>query len=111
MEMPKGEIARWCEELESGNWAQGKELLEPHEGTYCCLGVACKLFIPEQDQNIDGGLLIGGFPSISSQPGAPKWLHEVNRDFKARTGTALAELNDRGESFSDIAAELRRVYL
>lgn len=112
MNFPKDAILKWCEELESGEWEQGIDELEMKPGYYCCLGVACKLFIPLGQQNKDGaGMLIGSFPVRMFQPNAPGWLQKINDDFSIQTGKSLSELNDDGMSFADIAAKLREVYL
>lgn len=37
--------ALWVEELRSGNWKQGRNRLGTEDGKFCCLGVACELYI------------------------------------------------------------------
>jgi hypothetical protein len=50
MEINIEELKIWISALRSGNYEQGKRRLQNKYG-YCCLGVACKLFIPEDQQN------------------------------------------------------------
>lgn len=38
---------RWIEALESGDYEKGVHVLRDEDDCYCCLGVACELFVPE----------------------------------------------------------------
>jgi hypothetical protein len=103
-------LKTWVIALRSGNYQQTKATLQDETG-YCCLGVACKLFIPEGKQKLtDAGYLVGVMPD--EQPYSPKWLQDINRDFGVKTGKNLSELNDNEElSFNEIADVLEMVYI
>jgi hypothetical protein len=89
---------------------------------FCCLGVACMVFIPENIAKTrprfgdDSGreFLVGDMPD--SQPHAPKWVNDIDMDFELRTGTPLSSLNDgsldhAALTFDEIADVLEAVYL
>ncbi len=103
------QIKKWVEVLKSGKYEQGKGTLEAN-GKFCCLGVACDLFIPK-DKQMRGkkGHLVGMLPH--DQDYAPDWLHSVNADIRVGYGTSLSTMNDRGESFIEIANIIEDMYL
>lgn len=106
---------RWAAALESGDYAQSQNALRDQSG-FCCLGVACDLYSKE----------VGGewerlpedseyeyeFMDISEQMPARvmRWLGlndscgEYHTDGANKT---LAELNDTGSTFTEIAAIIR----
>jgi hypothetical protein len=103
------ELKIWITALRSGEYKQGKRRLQSNEG-YCCLGVACKLFIPEDQLELDNGYLIGSLPIEHAN--APQWLKKINPDFRVKTGKHLSTLNDEeGLSFDEIADVLEMVYI
>ena len=118
------EIKVWIKELRSGEYQQTQSALEDRNG-FCCLGVACEKFIPEEKKkklhhrDIDIHVLKGGYPT--AQYHAPKWLKKIDGDFKQRTGARLSSLNDGlclGDSmltdrfnFEEIAQALEDVYV
>ena len=119
------EIRKWVKALRSGKYKQGNGRLETEDG-FCCLGVACKVFIPKSEQFTDSnGKLDGWFPSAQSN--APEWLKNINHDFegivdspdavnitknKTRKHVTLPELNDMYNfSFDEIADLLEAVYI
>lgn len=105
----------WLKALRSGEYGQGKYALNPNPGIYCCLGVACDVVIPknEQDRGViayNPPLLIGGAPT--DQASAPKWLKMISSDFYRRTGKSLIEMNDSDDfTFEEIAELLELVYV
>lgn len=109
----KEDILKWIKALRSGDYKQGKNTLQDHNG-YCCLGVACDIFIPknEQERHING-YLMGQFPS--QQPKSPEWLKHINEDFSLKfnkSKRALSQLNDLDNyNFKQIADELECVYI
>lgn len=119
----KSHVSTWIDALRSGEFAQADSALQNASG-FCCLGVACKVFIPQHkllmaEQN-DGKIYIkGGEPA--NQPKSPKWLTFINDDFYHRTGTNLMKLNDTGIlmkgggyeplTFDEIADALQAVYI
>lgn len=105
----------WIKALRSGEYSQGKKLLQGSEG-YCCLGVACKVLI-EFPRLRDDGTLAGASPK--QQDGSPRWLKGINDDVNNRGLTningdpnTLMYLNDVEEwSFNQIADLLEEHYL
>lgn len=73
MKIKKKNIQKWCEALDSGKYKQSKGQLQ-HNNRYCCLGVACKIFIPKDRLQIqlNGVIMIGVTPIC--QTFSPKWL-------------------------------------
>lgn len=91
--MKKRDMQKWINALRSGEYAQGRTHLQDGGNTFCCLGVACKIFIPEKYQIKEKcGRLTGAFPT--SQFYAPTWLKYINNLFRDKTGKTLAQLND-----------------
>jgi hypothetical protein len=103
-------LKTWINALRSGEYKQIKKTLQTYKG-YCCLGVACKLFIPEGKQEVNFyGKLAGDEPD--DQRNAPEWLKDINREFRDKTGKYLTALNDiDGFSFNEIADVLEMVYI
>lgn len=118
--MNKRAISKWIKALRSGKYQQTHQKLQDSDG-YCCLGVACEIFIPKNKQisDLDNNLL-GGTPS-RYQTNAPTWLMEIETDFFRKCQTPLFLLNDGGItkygeiieplSFDEIADILQLVYI
>jgi hypothetical protein len=122
MKPSKKDIMTWINALRSGKYKQTTYKLQTEEG-YCCLGVACELFIPKNKQQRAQGLLMGLRPI--DQGSCPTWLSNIDpipgRPVDLRI--SLAQLNDYGcineqEQFSDnplsfeeIADILQAVYI
>lgn len=119
MRVAKVTIEEWVKALRSGEFKQGKGALQT-PGGFCCLGVACKVFIPEGKQRlvITGDrcdMLYGGLPTLY-QPFAPNWLQNIAEDFSYRTNRDLTVLNDGvvgkdSYTFDEIADLLEAVYV
>lgn len=111
MKVKKEDIQKWANALRSGKYKQGLLCLQ-FNGNYCCLGVACDLFIPRKKLVLDSYKNIeGGFPG-RNQPYAPKWLQNINVDFEEKVDISLSEINDSKEySFNEIADLLELVYI
>ena len=112
----KKDIQKWIDALRSGKYKQGYSELQSDEEHFCCLGVACKAFIPEEKQEFSGfdDTLYGILPN--SQPFAPEWLVNIDRDFLLRTGGGaehpLSYFNDGYKlTFDEIADILQAVYI
>ncbi len=94
------EIAnKWCEALRSGKYKQGKASLHDKiTNTFCCLGVLCDLgyAIPAKngDQYIDLEENIYG--DIFS-------ILKTNEGTYIQGTSSLADLNDSGKTFNEIA--------
>lgn len=111
MRINREQFNKWVKALRSGRYKQAKGSLQ-HEDGYCCLGVACKVIIPKNKLKYKyNNLLKGGFPF--SQPNAPKWLKEIDNDFRNRNEdkSSLSFLNDdRNYTFEQIADALVEAY-
>jgi len=110
MKMPVEKIETWIEVLRSGLYKQTKGKLQDHKG-FCCLGVACDIFISEQDiERSYENFLVGSVPG--SQEDSPSWLKVINWDFDVKTSKSLTGLNDDGGfTFDEIADLLQAVYI
>ena len=115
---------QWTAALRSGEYAQDKNYLRTNEG-YCCLGVLCELavkanVIPEPEQlnrmAVDGHYYKYSGGAYSTLPASVMlWaeLDDWNPKVPAPDGmvedhiiddqTTLAELNDLGYTFNEIA--------
>jgi hypothetical protein len=116
------QLKQWIAALDSGKYPQGESMLQGDNG-FCCLGVACKIFISDEDIiRKHKGFIDGAFPSY--QGSSPKWLKEINEDFFNKTGITLSKLNDSGYridsisqnhlhrfTFTEIATLLELVYI
>jgi hypothetical protein len=110
MEINIKKLKIWIKGLRSGEYTQTTDSLQDEIG-YCCLGVACKVLIPVDQQKLNMfGYLFGVMPN--DQPNAPKWLKDIIVDFSKKTGKYLTALNDiDGLSFNEIADVLEMVYI
>jgi hypothetical protein len=105
----KMNIKKLVSALRSGNYEQGKHRLHSPDG-FCCLGVACMLFIPEKFRKREYGYLQGSLPH--NQDFAPNWLRSLNDDFYLKAGHPLSVLNDTLDyTFDEIADLLQLVYI
>jgi len=106
----KKNIRKWVDALRSGEYKQTTGSLHDADG-YCCLGVACKVFIPAEKLKKDEDGCIHGFMPLD-QNYAPRWLTFINKDFDRLTEAELTALNDECEfSFDEIADLLQAVYI
>ena len=102
---------KWVAALRSGDYRQGKGALLTNEG-YCCLGVACALYIHE---GLGTAIEILGDPTAGHLPEVVKeWLNLSTRSgaydgpehrdtYGLTTSTWLVNDNDYGKTFSEIA--------
>lgn len=106
----KKQFTKWLKALRSDKYSQTTNTLQNKNG-YCCLGVACKVLIPKDQQKLFGDFLEGCMPIRQSC--AAEWLKNINADFatKSRSGLAIIQLNDEKKyTFKEIANRLERVY-
>lgn len=109
MKPTEKDITKWCEALRSGKYSQTKGTLQDHKG-YCCLGVACEIFIPKEKQRIEDDSLWGAFPAY--QPNVPNWLSKISGAFYSKTEMRLWQMNDDYDfTFDEIADVLELVYI
>lgn len=107
---------KWLQALESGQYKQGKDVLRDDEDCFCCLGVACDLFIPETVDQGGYGYWYGEGADCEDSV-APKSvvekLHLLSQNGKIagrdeyEPNSCLAQLNDNGQTFKQIAAFIR----
>lgn len=95
MKINKKQFNKWLFHLYNETYPQGVLALQTAEG-YCCLGVGCKVLIPEKKLAMSYKMLIGGTPTLRNQAAAPKWLYEINERFQELTDQSLSRLNDFG---------------
>lgn len=107
----------WVNALRSGEYKQTTEQLNDGDGGFCCLGVLCDLYEKETGntftKNEDGVYTYGEIRELGlaleyDYDAVKKWagLKSVNGEFRETDddeNTCLAELNDDGYSFFDIA--------
>ena len=113
MEVKKSDIQKWVKALRSGEYKQTKLSLSDDVG-YCCLGVVCKVFIPEEKliyNDYDKNRLLGIEPR--SQTNAPEWIKEIRYNFINKSqGEDLMRMNDSERyNFDEIADCLELVYI
>lgn len=106
----KNNIRAWVAALRSGEFAQGKDLLRKGDN-FCCWGVACELHRRTVGtiRWDEGRFGIG----ISMPPQlVHNWLGaEGGTSQLSDKGLSLADMNDAGYSFSQIADIIEREYL
>lgn len=114
--------ARWVAALRSGKYYQGMNLLRQHHDatdTHCCLGVLCELYLedhpgsplaPELRPDIDlptpenGTAYSYGEDDHELPPAAIREWAEL----RPHSCDALAEQNDNGTSFEELANLIER---
>jgi hypothetical protein len=112
MRINKKQFKKWIEALDSGEYKQTKGTLQDKKG-YCCLGVGCKVLVPEDKLVLDkDGFIEGGIPDWQTH--SPEWLKKITEHFAAKTQEdfGLTGLNDdKGYTFPEIATMLELVYI
>jgi len=104
------QIKKWVFALRSGDYKQTTDALQDKNG-YCCLGVACKVFIPKNKLVFQNGFLKGSIPEFF-QINTPKWLKDIDFTFDKLTEKSLPVLNDIDNlTFDEIADCLELVYI
>lgn len=103
--MKKSMMNKWVKALRSGKYTQGHSYLRKYDEEtdspkHCCLGVLCEIrgvYIPFDQQLIDVGDL--------ENCGIKTDYGKLYKKYKAKNGTykSLADLNDQGLSFKQIA--------
>ena len=101
LEQQKANRRLWVEALRSGKYEQGRHRLRDNENGFCCLGVACDVFGPD---DWDGLKFLG---EVSYLPPAVMEFFGISdrRAFYRHDlmKTTLADQNDKGKSFAEIA--------
>lgn len=93
---------KWITALRSGDYEQGESVLKvPKNQQYCCLGVACVVAGVRSCDISDKGL-----PSQLSaklQAKLPPFFRSNEEDGDHEGLVALADMNDSGKTFAEIA--------
>lgn len=102
----------WVEVLESGEYRQGRKRLKS-EDRYCCLGVACELYMHVTGKSLKGTAFYdeeGTQALVENLRVVRDWLglrDGMGRFFLGGDSTLLTRLNDTGTTFKEIAALIR----
>jgi hypothetical protein len=104
---------KWLTALESGEYQQTKHALHrPEKNEYCCLGVACKLVLGDPNDTTSMGTNSIWLGNVGKAPcpvvdalGLYGSCGEIEND--SQYDYSLAEMNDDGKSFKEIAAYIR----
>lgn len=97
--------AKWVAALRSGRYSQGKGALKWQSGKVCCLGVLCDLVDPKGWVPTGGGGQCFVHEACSGLP-SERIGKLVDLDYSQ--SSKLAGLNDRGDTFEQIAAYIER---
>jgi hypothetical protein len=112
----KENIRAWVQALRSGDFTQGRNRLRT-EDKFCCLGVACELHRKLRPggawlENGHGVLTyLGGDSIMPSQVVAWLGLEKGNDNPIMQGKQSLAEYNDQGATFPEIADLIEREWL
>lgn len=118
--MDKKIALKWAKALESGKYKQAKDALSSREKPkekygYCCLGVLCDIYAKE----MKGGkwkpeygaryfVIDGDDRNDADLPFAVQcWAGMSSESGDRKEGSSLAQLNDTGTAFKDIAKIIR----
>lgn len=103
--MKRSFAMKWADALESGKYPQTTGVLKNGDG-YCCLGVACLLAGKEFDGDDSTGWHIS--QHMCTLPESVEAHLGMNSEVGKYPGGVLADLNDSGSSFKEIAAIIRK---
>ncbi len=110
-EEQQGRIKQLVEALRSGKYQQGKRALRKNN-KYCCLGVACDLYLQANpvaatwSPHVTGpehAFTVGDFRSSSVLPKPVSDWYGIDENPYLDGLRTAASLNDAGRSFSEIA--------
>lgn len=90
--------AKWLEALRSHQYQQARKYLRTDETHFCCLGVLCDLTAPRRWRPISDGEFCHG-----SAHAFPDNDILAEADLSELDAEKLANMNDRGKSFAEIA--------
>lgn len=97
MKINKSQFNKWIRALRSGKYKQAIGRLENFSGGFCCLGVSCKILIPNSkiqsylSFNSNKKIIYGTMPI--EQFDSPNWLKEISEDFGKKTYTNQKHLH------------------
>lgn len=100
---------KWLAALRSGRYTQGREYLKTADAlgrvSHCCLGVLSEVMgVPSKPRYAEDRTLNFQYPGYTPASGYPDpdWAYDAC-DLLNDDMYALAEMNDRGDSFEEIA--------
>jgi hypothetical protein len=97
---------KWIEALRSGKYEQGESRLRSVEDCYCCLGVLCDLVDPNGWLPATGGTCYDHISQYAS--GYPTGNVYNAAELDPQVAGVLANMNDTGKSFEEIASYIER---
>ena len=105
---------QWLEALRSGKYRQTKEALKDDDG-YCCLGVLCNLVKDRVGEDFDGHKDYEGDSEKVGYLFMGKLFYPPEKILKLarisiKGAKKLANLNDDGNTFEQIANHIDRYY-
>jgi hypothetical protein len=93
---------KWLAALRSGDYRQAKTALRTDENEFCCLGVLCDVFDQKQWSRDEESFGDWSFRTPEAYDYPDAWTHRAT-GLISEQGRYLAEMNDAGKSFADIA--------
>ena len=110
----KKEIATgWIDTLHSGKYLQGKHYLKQSAGDatlHCCLGVLCELYKESNEKIDEKNIWDSSQVKLHTFDGSTGTLPDIVKEWAGMSShngdlgsSSLADMNDAGISFSDIA--------
>lgn len=116
--MHKDIALKWADALLSGDYSQGSNFLRGQNNDFCCLGVLCNLHAqshPEiAEKEVDPSRYLGALHYLPEQ--VEFWADMKSNKgsssiyINGRSYSSLADANDRGVSFRDIANWIKNNY-
>lgn len=101
---------RWVEALRSGKYRQGKTRLRTVGDCWCANGVLCDIAVEDGvacwELNSDSYAIVSSgsaFTPVATVPVQVQRWAGVDTSFTKIAGTTIADLNDNGTPFSEIA--------
>lgn len=93
---------KWLTALRGGNYRQGRTALRNSNSEFCCLGVLCDVLDPSQWLTDDESYGDWSFrePNAYDYPDISTYR---KTGMMSEQGRHLAEMNDAGKSFAEIA--------
>lgn len=115
MAVNRENVQKWVDALRSGEYQQTRGRLQrTNPGKrgqpvgFCCLGVACEVLgLPEVDTTGELGVVAYDNSWNVGFPPSRIW-DEFGVDDDVQLESDLAEMNDAGRTFAEIAAEIER---
>lgn len=100
-------LDKWVTALRSEDYGQCTGNLSDLNGSYCCLGVLAEINGMDMGKNVEGLMDVLGAPLAAAAAAAGTEASSapavVQANLPEITATSLAELNDGGYSFAQIA--------